>query len=715
MPVIFLEPLPPKATKSEVIRFLCEKGEIDHRKIGRIDLRGRQAIVEVQGGWDTRLVKALDGAAFGNGRVRAWSGATGEAEGASPSADDHFVRLTRLLELESQAESRETAERLRKLSRADAERTGESIVDLVVEDEFSGLGGRFVVRLVKRNRSLAMPWNRMSAGSPVVLAPEDSPAGSYRGVVSERTERFIDVAIEQPLRDDQAATWRIDRSTDEVARQRQRMALERARTARAERLADLRQVLLAERSPEFTDEPTFEPLDPSLNESQLRAVRFALAAQDVALIHGPPGTGKTTAVVELIRQAVRRGEKVLACAPSNLAVDNIFERLLAAAQRVVRLGHPARVLPQLREHTLDLLVDSHSDVRTARKLVRDAFVLFRKAGKYTRAKPEPGARREMRQEAKELLADARHMESQAVESILHSADILCATTTALDSEILGQRSFDLIVVDEASQSTEPGCWIPLLRGQRLVLAGDHCQLPPTVVSREAADNGYGLSLFERLMQTYGAHVARRLKLQYRMHASIMQFSSREFYDGELEADASVRDHRLCDLAGVETNEATEFPVRFIDTAGAGFEEETEPVGESRFNRLEARIIARKVHELVDAGVAPDAIAVIAPYAAQARLLKQELDLAAVEIDSVDGFQGREKEAVVISLVRSNQLGEIGFLNDVRRMNVAMTRARRSLLIVGDSATLSSDPFYQRLFQYFEEIGAYHTVWEENWS
>jgi superfamily I DNA and/or RNA helicase len=529
-------------------------------------------------------------------------------------------------------------------------------------------------------------------------------------------ERFVDVAINEPLGDtaDQS-TWRIDRSNDEVARQRQRAALERSRTARGERLADLRQVVLGERQPVFGDERPLQPLDSSLNDSQQNAVRFALAARDIALIHGPPGTGKTTAVVELIRQAVRRGEKVLACAPSNLAVDNVFERLLAAGERAVRLGHPARVLPELREHTLDLLVEAHSDVRVARKLVRDAFALFRKAGKYTRAKPEPGARREMRQEAKELLADARRMEAQAVESVLHSASILCATTTGLDSEVLGQRQFDLIVIDEACQSTEPGCWIPLLRGQRLVLAGDHCQLPPTVVSAEAAEQGYGISLFERLMNLYGADIARRLNVQYRMHEAIMEFPSREFYDRELQAHPSVRRHLLCDLPGVIRCPLTESPVQFIDTAGAGYEEETEPDGESRFNRHEASFVARKVHELIDAGVSPSAIAVIAPYAAQVRLLKEEFDLPALEIDSVDGFQGREKEAVIISLVRCNQLAEIGFLADVRRMNVAMTRARRLLFVIGDSATLSSDPFYQRLFEYFEQIGAYQTVWEENGS
>ena len=715
MPLIHLEPLPARVTKSDLLTFLCDQGELDRRRVGRIELRGRQATVEVPEGWEVRLVKALDGAAFGNGRVRAWTGAASGSAGFSQNSDDHFKRLTRLLALEAQAEAEQAAERVRRLSAAEAERAGDSLVDLVVDDEFSGLGGRFVVRLVKRNRSHAVPWSRMGAGSPVVLSQEDSSACSgFRGVVCERAERFIDVAINEPLGDAaEHATWRVDRSSDEVARLRQRAAMERARTARGDRLAELRQVLLGERPAQFRDELPLKPIDSNLNESQQGAVRFALSASDLALIHGPPGTGKTTAVVELIRQAVRRGEKVLACAPSNLAVDNIFERLLAAGARAVRLGHPARVLPELRAHTLDLLVEAHSEVRAARKLVRDAFALFRKAKKYTRAKPEPGARREMRQKAKELLADARRMEVQVVEGLLYSADILCATTTGIDSEVLGQRQFNLVVIDEACQSTEPGCWIPLLRGERVVLAGDHCQLPPTVVSAEAADQGFGVSLFERLVDLCGTEVARRLNVQYRMHESIIDFSNREFYDGALEAHPSVCSHRLCDLPGVTKLPLTESPVRFIDTAGAGFEEETEPDGESRFNRHEASLVVRKVNELIAAGVAPAAIAVIAPYAAQVRLLREQLDLPELEIDSVDGFQGREKEAVIISLVRSNQAGEIGFLSDIRRINVALTRARRLLLVVGDSATLSTGPFYQRLFEYFERIGAYQTVWEEN--
>jgi predicted DNA helicase len=386
--------------------------------------------------------------------------------------------------------------------------------------------------------------------------------------------------------------------------------------------------------------------------------------------------------------------------------------LLAAGERAVRLGHPARVLPELRAHTLDLLVEEHHDVALARKLVKEAWALFRKADRYTRAKPEPGARRETRQEARSLLADARRLEAMAVEHILDTADVLCATTTGLDDDLLGARRFDLLVIDEACQSTEPGCWIPLARAERVVLAGDHCQLPPTVLSGEALAQGFGVSLFERLIGLYGRDVARRLAVQYRMHAAIMEFSSLEFYDAELTADAAVAGHRLCDLPGVSACPLTETPVEFIDTAGAGYEEQTEPDGESRLNPREAELVAAKVRALLEVGVAAEQIAVIAPYAAQVRLLRELLDSPGLEIDSVDGFQGREKEAIVISLVRSNPAGEIGFLADVRRTNVALTRARRKLLVIGDSATLAADPFYRRLFEYFEGLGAYRTVWEE---
>jgi hypothetical protein len=678
--------------------------------VGRIELRGRQAAVEVPDGWEARLVKILDGRQFGERRIRAWS--TGAAA-AGRGQEDHFQRLGRLLELESRAEAQRAAEQARRLGPEQVQQTGNTLVGLVVADEQAGLGGRYLVELGKRGGA-PLPWTRLDVGSPVVLSPHKSGAEPvYRGVVCERSERAISVALDR-LPEDLAEheTWRVDLTFDEVAVTRQRAALEQARLARGDRPAVLRDVLLGQRQPEFGLDPAVRPLDGGLNTVQREAVQFALSARDVGLIHGPPGTGKTRVAAEVIRQAVRRGRRVLACAPSNMAVDNLFERLLGFGERAVRLGHPARVLPELREHTLDLLVERHQDVRLARKLVKQAVSLFREAGRYTRAAPQPGARRQLREDAKSLLADARRLEMQAVESILGSASVLCATTTGLDSQILGNRRFDLAVIDEACQSTEPGCWIPILRCDRLVLAGDHCQLPPTVLSQEAAAEGFGVSLFERLMALDGPRIARRLKVQYRMHSAIMEFPSREFYEGDLEADDSVRGHLLADLPGMAAVPVAQSPLEFLDTAGAGFDEELEPDGESRLNRQEAELVVRKVRELLEAGLAPAGMAVIAPYAAQVRVLRELLAVSGLEIDSVDGFQGREKEAVVISLVRSNAKGEIGFLADVRRMNVAMTRARRRLLIVGDSATLAGHPFYARLIEHCQQSGAYKTVWEE---
>ena len=710
MPLLHLESLPRRVTKVDVLHFLDTVGGLDRRRVGRIDLQPGQAIIEIPEGWQNRLVKALDGQVFGERRIRA------RTSGSSPVArdeSDHFERLARLLEMESRAEAQQAAEQARRLSHAKAELSGNSLLDLVVTDEEAGLGGRYLVQLAKRTRS-ALPWTRLDVGSPVVLSPDAAKAVvSYRGVVYERTDRGICVALDR-LADELAdhATWRIDQSFDEVAIQRQRGALEQASLARGDRFAILRDVLIGRRQPEFGLDPAVRPLDRSLNEVQREAVQFALSARDVGLIHGPPGTGKTTAVVEVIRQAIRRGRKVLACAPSNLAVDNIFERLLSFGERAVRLGHPARVLPALREHTLDLLVERHPDVRLARKLAKQAMSLFREASRFTRAAPKPGQKRQLREDAKSLLADARRLEAQAVDHVLDTASVLCATTTSLDSQLLGNRHFDLAVIDEACQSTEPGCWIPLPRCDRLVLAGDHCQLPPTVVSRDAAAEGFNISLFERLVALYGSQIARRLTVQYRMNQAIMDFSSLEFYDGQLEAGESVRLHLLADLPGVVAGPLTQTAVEFIDTAGAGFEEQLEPDGESRLNPQEAALVCRKVQELVDGGLAASDIAVIAPYAAQVRHLRERLAMPGLEIDSVDGFQGREKEAVVISLVRSNPKGEIGFLGDVRRMNVAMTRARRKLLITGDSATLSTHPFFCRMIEYFEGLGAYRTVWEE---
>jgi ATP-dependent RNA/DNA helicase IGHMBP2 len=626
--------------------------------------------------------------------------------------DDHFLRLKQLLDLEAEAEKQETLRLMQRHTPEGAEVTGNTLINLVIREQDAGMGGRVLLTLGKKNENLPLPWTRLGTGAPVILS-ETGENGGWRGIVSRLDHNTIQVAFpDWPEPESDRPVFRLDRAPDEVARKRLRQGLDRARTARDSRLAELRDVLLGIQPPAFHSTTPPEPFDRTLNPSQMTAVHFALTAADVAIIHGPPGTGKTTTLVELIRQITWRGERVLAVAPSNLAVDNLLEKLLAAGEKAIRLGHPARVLPELRQHTLDILVETHPDLRLANKMAREAYALRNQASKYTRAKPQPGARYAMRQEARQLLSDARKIESQVIERILDGAMIVCATTTGLDRNLLGDRFFEWCIMDEASQSTEPGAWIPLQFARRLVLAGDHFQLPPTVVSPEAAAAGFNVSLLERLVKELGSDISRRLVVQYRMHTDIMSFSSAEFYENSLVAHESVARHLLQDLPGVEPTLLTSVPVDFIDTAGASYDEEVEPEGESRLNPLEADLVMRKVQALLDSGIPPGGIAVISPYAAQVRHLRERLKLPELEIDSVDGFQGREKEAVIVTLVRSNRDNEIGFLADIRRMNVALTRARRKLIVIGDSATITAHPFYQRLVDYFESIGAYHSVWEE---
>ena len=620
--------------------------------------------------------------------------------------------------MESEAEIERMAERRKARDSSRAEKSGETLLDLVIEDSNSGLGGRHLLTLVKRNREQRMPWHRLRVGSPVVLTTfPDEDENSLQGVVSAKKNNSIQVAF---TRYPEGNRFRIDLSADEVTRRRLLAAITLVKDSRG-RLGHLRDIATDEATPEFAPQDSGTRADndsheshAQLNASQQSAVEFCLRANDAAIIHGPPGTGKTTTVVELIVRAVARGDRVLACGPSNTSVDNLLERLVAAGQKVVRLGHPARVTETLRQHTLDGQVEDSDEMAIILAMRRESEEIFRKLDRYTRARPDRGQRMEQKREAKRLKSDARLLEKQVIHNVLDQADVICATTT-LNEDLLGDRWFDLCVIDEACQSTEPGCWIPLSRCDKFVLAGDHQQLPPTVLSQEAAREGFEVSLLERMVKIYGDRITRLLSVQYRMHKQIMDFSSDYFYHGELVAHESVAEHLLSDLEFVKPSEFTQRTMTFIDTAGANWDEELEPGGLSKRNVKEAELILKKAERLIDEGVKPSEIAIIAPYAAQVRLLRRSGSYNAVEIDTVDGFQGREKECVLISTVRSNPDGEIGFLGDARRMNVAITRARRKLIVVGDSATLGHSSFFKSLLDYFESVGGYRSVWEENYE
>ena len=732
MALIHIDPVPPRCSPGVVLSFVCTGGKLDSKHIGKIAFVGRGATVEVPDAKAAALVNALDGATLQAKPVRVRFAGKADFTDAN-----HLANLSNLLDLEAKAEQEE-ARRRAQAEEGSPVGDGTTLTKLVLRDSEFGLGGRLLLTFGRKTLNEALPPSRLGPGSPVVLNQTNvnRRMPSYRGVIYDRDTATIGVAIDPP--DDELsdeAVWRLDLSPDEVSRLRQQDALRRAASATGDRLAELRDVLLGESSsdnPSPTPPPRGEGLNTeddsvppsflgkgvrglgsSLNPPQRAAVEFALAAKDFAIIHGPPGTGKTTTVVEFIREAVARGDTVLACAPSNHAVDNLLEKLLAVGELPVRLGHPARVMPELRARAIDILAEKHPDARQARKIARDAFALFRQADKWTREKPQPGEKAALRREARDLLGEARKLEALAVERVLDESKVVCATLTGLDSQLLGQRRFDIAVIDEACQSTEPAAWVPLLRANKLILAGDHCQLPPTIISPEAAERGLSISLMERLVRQFGPGASRLLTVQHRMNAAIMGFSNQEFYDGNLIAHESVAGHRLCDLPNVTADPLTETPVQFIDTAGASYDEELEEDTGSRRNVQEAALAVKKVRALLAAGVEASQIGVITPYRAQVRLLRERIgDVPGLEIDSVDGFQGREKEAIVVSLVRSNNEGEIGFLADTRRTNVALTRARRKLLVIGDSATLANDPFYQRMLTYFEEIGASSSVWEE---
>ncbi len=624
----------------------------------------------------------------------------------NPDLDPYFDELGYWLELEGEAERERMARRRKIRSQTHVEKTGETVIGLQMQDHQTGLAGRLLLDFSKPGDQ-GLPMNRLKVGSPVVVSDNDNPADKgVAGVVSRRKHHTIQVATDTWP---EGKRYRIDLSPDETTRRRQSAAMAKARLATG-RPAKLRDVLLGKREARFAESNTVKNCLTTLNPPQLDAVAFGLASKDVAVIHGPPGTGKTTTLAELIYQAVQHGQTVLACAPSNTAVDNLLEKLVARMPAVVRVGHPARVFESLRGHTLDELVDNDPSTDVVRDMRREVKELIRIAENGFRTRDGHRRRRELFAEAGKLRGQIRSLEKSVIQSVIDSADVVCTTTT-IDDELLNTRSFDLVVIDEACQCTVPSVWQAVLRAEKLILAGDHCQLPPTVLSDQAAARGMKDSLMQRLIERDGESIYRQLTVQYRMHESIMQFSSDTFYDGKLIADASIRKHRLCDLPDVVEKPLTDSPLEFIDTAGAEYEEQLEPDGESKLNPKEADLVIQLIGDLIEAGVSPEEMGIIAPYAAQVRLLRGKLNVIGLEIDTVDGFQGREKEVIIVTMVRSNHHREIGFLADTRRTNVALTRARRKLIVIGDSATLASHPFYADMIEHFETRNAYRSVWE----
>lgn len=475
-------------------------------------------------------------------------------------------------------------------------------------------------------------------------------------------------------------------------------ALKQVIGAKNNRLAELRDIFHGTQ-PASTF--SFHPLRfPWLNATQEEAVNKVLHAKDVAIVHGPPGTGKTTTLVEAVYETLHRENQVLVCAQSNMAVDWISEKLVDRGVSVLRIGNPSRVNDKMLSFTYERRFESHPDypqLWSIRKAIRELYARSRK-----------GAEREaVRQKINSLKDRATELEIRINESLFSEARVIACTLVGSANRLLTGQKFGTLFIDEAAQALEAACWIPIRKADRVILAGDHCQLPPTVKAPEALRTGLGHTLMQTIVKNKPDTVSL-LKLQYRMNDEIMRFSSEWFYGGMLQSAPEVKYRSILDF---------DTPIEWINTEGLDCNEEFIGENYGRINKSEAELsieqlkgyitkIGRErfLDERIDVGM-------ISPYKAQVQYLRRLVRndaffkpyRQAITINTVDGFQGQERDVILISLVRANEEGQIGFLNDLRRMNVAITRARMKLIILGDASTLTRHAFYKKLYTYIESL------------
>lgn len=475
-------------------------------------------------------------------------------------------------------------------------------------------------------------------------------------------------------------------------------ALKQVIGAKNNRLAELRDIFHGTQ-PASTF--SFHPLRfPWLNATQEEAVNKVLHAKDVAIVHGPPGTGKTTTLVEAVYETLHRENQVLVCAQSNMAVDWISEKLVDRGVGVLRIGNPSRVNDKMLSFTYERRFESHPDypqLWSIRKAIRELYARSRK-----------GAEREaVRQKINSLKDRATELEIRINESLFSEARVIACTLVGSANRLLIGQKFGTLFIDEAAQALEAACWIPIRKADRVILAGDHCQLPPTVKAPEALRAGLGHTLMQTIVKNKPDTVSL-LKLQYRMNDEIMRFSSEWFYGGMLQSAPEVKYRSILDF---------DTPIEWINTEGLDCNEEFIGENYGRINKSEAELsieqlkgyitkIGRErfLDERIDVGM-------ISPYKAQVQYLRRLVRndaffkpyRQAITINTVDGFQGQERDVILISLVRANEEGQIGFLNDLRRMNVAITRARMKLIILGDASTLTRHAFYKKLYTYIESL------------
>jgi superfamily I DNA and/or RNA helicase len=626
-----------------------------------------------------------------------------------------------LLRLEKEADLEYYRQKVLLASLEDRKKDGVCWYPVVLESQRFSLGEKLIIR-IRRTDDSSRSHVFQSGKIVSFFSNTFNNKPSISGVVNDVRKNSMTITLNTSELPDwvRKGNLGVDLLFDELAYREMEKALKKIIDTKAPRQVELRSILLGQQPAAFVRD-TLGGYVEELNSSQNQALQKIRQAQDVAVVHGPPGTGKTTTLVQAIVQTIQLEQQVLVCAPSNAAVDLLVEKLSEQDLQVVRLGHPARVTENNLNRTIDAQIANHGYYKDLKSLRHRSEEMRSMAYKYKRnyGASERQQRKRLLREAGQLKEEAEQLEFYIVSDILSKAQVIACTLVGASSNLLKGFRCETVFIDEAAQALEAASWIPILKAKRVVFAGDHYQLPPTIKSYDAARQGLSTTLFEKCIvrqQKLRSPVDSLLQTQYRMHQHIMQFSSQYFYDNQLLADDSVRDATLTD---------DQPPLTFIDTAGSGFQEKTDPETLSTYNEEEALLLLRHLNDLIE-NLTPSYflenklnVGIITPYKAQVKLLTENyLDFpyiaelqSLITIDTVDAFQGREREVIYISLVRSNSKGEIGFLSDIRRTNVAMTRAKKKLVILGDSATLGNHPFYSKLLDYVQDIGAYRSAFE----
>ncbi len=622
------------------------------------------------------------------------------------SVKEQLKQVLELLQAEKRAEQDFYKDLLANSSVKERVKSGVSWYPLQVQEKGFGLGEYPFVVL---ERSAGSGYHRFSGGQSVrIFRNSESEKEEVDGVihfVSHDKMKVIVYADDFPDWIDDGKIG-VDQLFDEQSFKEMERALEKVLNAERDRLSELAEFILGEKEPGF-DPKYYEINIPNLNESQNKAMNQALSAQDIAIIHGPPGTGKTTTIAETLVQLCKKEKQILVCAPSNAAADLLTAKAAEKGLNTVRVGNLSRIHDSIVAHTLEGKVGGSDQFKEIKKIKKSADELRRMAWKYKRnfGKEEREQRKLLIAEAKVTAKQAIDLENNLVDKILNEAQVITCTLVGAMNRYIQDREFSTVIIDEAAQALEPACWIPITKAQKVIMAGDPWQLPPTVKAMDPNSKGLEVTLMEKCINKDKPNTL--LETQYRMNEIIMGFSNQKFYESKLKAAESVASWQLdCDRNA---------PLEFVDTAGTGFEEQQDEESLSYFNEGEANILLNHLQQhLIDT---PNiSIGIIAPYSAQVKHLKDRIsefeDLQdKVAVNTVDSFQGQERDVIYISMVRSNEEGNIGFLSDYRRMNVAMTRARKKLILIGDSGTLGNHKFYADFLDYVDRNEAYVSGWE----